>query len=143
MRYITSQTLFKSYYQSCHMYKLCLNSRDELLIIDLEKIAYFQANGNYTHLCYISGDTHLLTIGLTKVEEYIRKTWPIVSSSPFVRFGRSLIINQRYLSEISVLKQKLILSDNNGHSFSLNVPKPLLKEYKEKINEFYLNRHQN
>lgn len=122
------------------MYKLCLNSRDELLIIDLEKIAYFQANGNYTHLCYISGDTHLLTIGITKVEEYVRKTWPMATPSPFVRLGRSLIINQRYLSQISVLKQKLILSDNAGHSFSLSVPKPLLKEYKEKINDFYLNK---
>lgn len=125
------------------MYKLCLNSRDELLIIDLEKIAYFQANGNYTHLCYISGDTHLLTIGLTKVEEYLRKTWPKEAPSPFVRLGRSLIINQRFLCEIGVLKQKLILSDNDGHSYTLNVPKPLLREYKEKINEFYLNKHLN
>lgn len=125
------------------MYKLCLNSRDELLIIDLEKIAYFQANGNYTHLCYISGDTHLLTIGLTKVEEYLRKTWPKETPSPFVRLGRSLIINQRFLCEIGVLKQKLILSDNDGHSYTLNVPKPLLREYKEKINEFYLNKHLN
>lgn len=125
------------------MYKLCINSRDDLLIIDLEKIAYFQANGNYTHLCYISGDTHLLTIGLTKVEESVRKTWPMATPSPFVRLGRSLIINQRYLSQISVLKQKLILSDNNGHTFSLGVPKPLLKEYKEKINDFYLNKPRN
>lgn len=125
------------------MYKLCLNSRDELLIIDLEKIAYFQANGNYTHLCYISGDTHLLTIGLTKVEEYLRKTWPKETPSPFVRLGRSLIINQRYLCEIGVLKQKLILSDNDGHSYTLSVPKPLLKEYKQKINDFYLNNHHN
>ncbi|OKY98576.1 MAG: hypothetical protein BHV67_05510 [Bacteroidales bacterium 43_36] len=120
------------------MYKLCLNSRDELLIIDLEKVAFFQANGNYTALNYISGDTHLLTTGLSKVEEYIRMTWPKDNPSPFVRLGRSLIINQSFLSGISVLKQKLTLSDRNGHSYSLSVPKPLLKEYKERINEIYL-----
>ncbi len=119
------------------MYKLCLNSRDELLIIDLEKIAFFQANGNYTHLKYISGDTHLLTIGLSKLEEYIRKVWPINVSSPFVRLGRSLIINQKFLSGISTLKQKISLSDNEGHSYLLSVSKPLLKEYKEKINKVY------
>lgn len=124
------------------MYKLCLNSRDELIIINLVKIAFFQANGNYTHLCYIDGETHLLTIGLSKVEEFIRKTWPKVMPSPFVRLGRSLIINQTFLSEISVLRQKLTLSDNEGHSYSLSVPKPLLKEYKEKINDFYLSRSQ-
>jgi len=123
------------------MYKLCLNSRDELLIIDLEKIAFFQANGNYTHLNYIGGETHLLTVGLSKVEEYIRITWPKVKPSPFVRLGRSLIINQSFLSEISVLKQRLILSDCESHSYSLNVPKPLLKSYKENINEMYMKRN--
>lgn len=119
------------------MYKLCLNSRDELLIIDLQKIAFFQANGNYTHFNYISGDTHLVTLGLSKVEEYIRLSWPKDVPSPFIRLGRSLIINQSFLTEISVLKQKVTLSDNNGHSYSLNVPKPLIKEYKEKIKNLH------
>lgn len=119
------------------MYKLCLNSRDELLIIDLQKIAFFQANGNYTHLNYISGDSHLVTLGLSKVEEYLRMSWPKDVPSPFVRLGRSLIINQSFLSEISILKQKVTLSDNNGKSYSLNVPKPLIKEYKEKVNQLY------
>ncbi len=123
------------------MYKLCLNSRDELLIIDLEKIAFFKANGNYTHMNYILGETHLLTIGLSKVEEFIRMTWPKSTPSPFVRLGRSLIINQSFLSEISVLKQRIVLSDKCEHSYSLSVPKPLLKEYKERINEFYRTRY--
>lgn len=122
------------------MYKLCLNSRDELLIINLEKIAFFQANGNYTHLNYIEGETHLLTIGLSKVEDFIRKSWPKGKPSPFIRLGRSLIINQTFLSEISVLKQKVVLSDCGAHTYSLSVPKPLLKEYKEKINELYMNK---
>lgn len=119
------------------MYKLCLNSRDELLIIDLQKIAFFQANGNYTHFNYISGDTHLVTLGLSKVEQYIRMSWPKDVPSPFVRLGRSLIINQTYLAEINVLKQRITLSDNNGHSYSLTVPKPLIKDYKENINRLF------
>lgn len=122
------------------MYRLCLNSRDELLIIDMQKIAFFQANGNYTHFNYISGDTHLVTLGLSKVEEYIKMSWPKDVPSPFVRLGRSLIINQTFLSEISVLKQKVTLSDNNGHSYSLSVPKPLIKEYKEKIKNLHLKK---
>lgn len=122
------------------MYKLCINARDELLIIDLEKIAFFQANGNYTHLNYILGETHLLTIGLSKVEDLIRITWPKEKPSPFIRLGRSLIINQNYLSEINVLKQKITLSDRGEHSYALSVPKPLLKEYKEKINEMYVKK---
>jgi DNA-binding LytR/AlgR family response regulator len=119
------------------MYKLCLNSRDELLIINLDDIAYLQANGNYTQLKYIGGEERLITIGISKVEDFIRQIWPRDRRSPFIRLGRSLIINQRFLAGISVLKQKVILSDNTGHSYALTVPKPLLKEYKERINEFY------
>lgn len=122
------------------MYKLCLNSRDELLIIDLQKIAFFKANGNYTHFQYISGGVHLVTLGLSKVEEYIRASWPKDVPSPFVRLGRSLIINQTFLSGISVLKQKVTLSDNDGHTYSLNVPKPLIKTYKEQITNLYLRK---
>lgn len=118
--------------------KLCLNSRDELLIIELDKTAYFQANGNYTQLKYIGGGGHLLSIGLTKVEEYIRAAWPKDIPSPFIRLGRSLIINQTYLIEISITKQKVFLSDHSEAVYPLAVPKPLLKEYKEKINELYL-----
>lgn len=125
------------------MHKICLNSRDELLIINLDKIAFFQANGNYTHMNYIEGEKHLLTIGLSKVEEFIRKSWQKGSHSPFIRLGRSLIINQVFLSEISVLKQKVVLSDCGTHFYSLSVPKPLLKEYKEKINELYVNQISN
>ncbi|MDE7413644.1 MAG: LytTR family transcriptional regulator DNA-binding domain-containing protein [Muribaculaceae bacterium] len=119
------------------MYKLCLNSRDELLVIDLQKIAFFQANGNYTQMNYISGENRLLTLGLTKIEEVIRISWPKGTPSPFVRLGRSLIVNQNYLSEISVLRQRLVLSDWSGNSHSLTVPKPLLKNYKEHIYKEY------
>ena len=125
------------------MYKLCLSSRDELLIIQLDKTAFFQANGNYTHLNYIGGESHLITLGLSKLEEYIRMAWPKDCPSPCVRLGRSLVINQTFLSRISVLNQKLTLSDCSGHSYVLKVPKPLLKEYKEKISKEYKSRIQN
>lgn len=119
------------------MLKLCLNSRDELVIINLEKVACFKANGNYTSLHYISKETRLLSIGLTKTEELIRRVWPADRQSPFIRLGRSLIINQSYLSEINLIKQHLGLSDCEGNKIYIKVPKPLLKEYKEKIKDLY------
>lgn len=124
------------------MYKLCLNTRDELLIIDLSKIAYFQANGNYTALQYIGGIKQLITIGISKVEEAIRITWPRETPSPFVRLGRSLIINQSFLTGISLAKQKITLSDFDKNSCSVTVPKPVLKEYKMRIHYFYLRRQE-
>lgn len=123
------------------MYKLCLNTRDELLIIDLAKIAFFQANGNYTHMQYIKGETHLLTIGISKVEEFIRQVWPADQPSPFIRLGRSLLINQTYLTEINILKQRITLSDRETNSYTLAVPKPLLKQYKELIYDNFKKTH--
>ena len=123
------------------MYKLCINTRDELLIINLAKIAFFQANGNYTHMQYIKGETHLLTIGISKVEEFIRQVWPAGQPSTFIRLGRSLLINQTYLTEINILKQRITLSDRETNSYTLSVPKPLLKQYKELIYDNFKKTH--
>lgn len=113
------------------MAKICLNTRDEMLIIDLDKIAFFQANGNYTELTYIEGQKLMLSLGLSKVEEYIKKILPVDRPSPFIRLGRSLIINQRFLYSINTLKQKLILSDCANHTYILSISKNLLRTYKE------------
>lgn len=117
------------------MAKICLNTRDDMLFIDLDKMAFAQANGNYTELTYISGQKQMITTGLSKIEDFIRASFTKGSPSPFVRMGRSLIINQTYLYAINILRQKLVLSDFNGHAYSISVPKQLLKEYKKVMAE--------
>ncbi|MCM1021944.1 MAG: LytTR family transcriptional regulator [Muribaculum sp.] len=119
------------------MSKLCLNSRDELLFVDLNKIAFFRANGNYTNITYIEGQQQMLTMGLSKVEQVLRTALPQGKPSPFLRLGRSLIINQTYLYSISVVRQRLTLSDFRGHTLALAVPKQLLRDYKDKIASLY------
>ena len=72
-------------------------------------------------------DTFFLTgtdeHGLTKLEEILRNARPADGPARFVRLGRSLIINQTYLTAVKVLQQKLILSDCEGHLHVLTVPK--------------------
>ncbi len=113
------------------MYKLCLNSRDELIIIDLQKLACMQASGNYTQVLYIGAKGPLVGIGLSKLEEYIKLAWPADRPSPMIRLGRSLIINQSYVTQVNILSQKLVLSDCEGHVITLEAPKPILKQYKD------------
>ena len=115
------------------MLKLCLNSRDEMYILDLEKVAYMAANGNYSRIVYIEGMQVMATMGISKMEEMIKKVIPADGKSPFVRLGRSLMINQNYLSHINILKQRITLSDNQTHSNKKEVPKALLKAYKDLI----------
>lgn len=112
---------------------LCLNSRDELLLVEIEKIAFLQADGNYTRLTYIGSRQINLTMNISGVEKLIAKAVPKDAPGSFIRLGRSLIINQAYLSSISVAKQRVVLSDNAEHTYSLPVPKDTLKEYKRAV----------
>lgn len=113
------------------MNRLCLNSRDELIVIRLDQVAYLESNGNYSNVVMISGTKIMLTFGLGKMEQYIANSFRETGRSYFVRLGRKFIINQRYLFRISVPQQRLVLSDMAGHSYSLSVPKTLLRNYKE------------
>lgn len=113
--------------------KLCINSRDELFVLDLDKVAYLQASGNYSRIVYIGGMQTMITLGLSRMEEMIKMVVPKDRRSPFVRLGRSLLVNQSYLVNINLLKQRLTLSDNQGHTHTLDVPKTLLKAYKDLI----------
>lgn len=112
------------------MSKICLNTRDELMVIDLDQLAYLESDGNYTNMQMISGQKSLLSLGIGKLE-MVLKTAGTGAANMFIRLGRKLIINQKYVFQISVPRQKLVLSDMQGHIYSLSVPKPLLKDYKE------------
>ena len=119
------------------MRKVLFNSRDELISIDLEKVACIKANGNYSTLYYISQREVMLSFGISKVYELILNAH--LTESQFVRIGRSLIINQAYLERIDVLKQQIILADGTvifdgkekrSNEIRVSVPKNLLKAYK-------------
>ena len=125
------------------MLKLCINSRDELFVLDLDKVAYIQASGNYSRIVYIGGMQMMITLGLSKLEGMIKMIVPKDRRSPLVRLGRSLLVNQTYLTHINVLKQRLTLSDNQEHSYVLDVPKALLKAYKDLIRKSFAERIKN
>lgn len=122
---------------------MCINSRDELFVLDLDKVAYIQASGNYSRIVYIGGMQMMITLGLSKLEGMIKMIVPKDRRSPFVRLGRSLLVNQTYLTHINVLKQRLTLSDNQEHSYVLDVPKTLLKAYKDLIRKSFAERIKN
>ena len=118
---------------------ICINTRDELNLIDLDMVACIKANGNYSNIMYMDGNKIMVSVGLSQFETIIkdainRKQIP----NTFVRLGRSVIVNNRYLSQINILKQKLTLSDRSTHAYQLTVPKNLLKSYKDLIRKSYV-----
>ena len=110
--------------------KVYINLRDELIVIDTEMVAYVNANSNYSDIYFIKGGKKTLSMTISKVESLLKQSYSNISDYPFVRIGRSLLINQKYLVHIDLLKEKLLLSDYDGHSHLLTVSKFSLKKYK-------------
>ena len=122
------------------MKKICLNNRDEMIMLFVDNIAYIMADGNYTKICYIGGMTTVLSFGISKVETLVSASYADGEVSPFVRLGRSVIINQWFLYDINVLKQYLVLSDCMKNTITLKLPKPLLKKYKDLVSKSTIRR---
>lgn len=124
------------------MKKICLNNRDEMIMLFVDNIAYIMADGNYTKICYIGGMTTVLSFGISRVETLVSASYADGEVSPFVRLGRSVIINQWFLYDINVLKQHLVLSDCMKNTITLKLPKPLLKKYKDLVSKSTIKKNE-
>ena len=124
------------------MKKICLNNRDEMIMLFVDNIAYIMADGNYTKICFIGGMTTVLSFGISKVETLVSASYADGEVSPFVRLGRSVIINQWFLYDINVLKQHLVLSDCMKNTITLKLPKPLLKKYKDLVSKSTIKKNE-
>ncbi|MBQ4420386.1 MAG: hypothetical protein II878_02440 [Bacteroidales bacterium] len=115
--------------------KINLKTRDEISVIDLDKVAYLQAEGNYTRIVYIQGYEIVLGFGLSKIELIFKQTIKEENYKRlFIRFGRSLILSKNFLTKIDLLKSRVTISDYGQHTYTLDVPKIVAKTYKNNIN---------
>ncbi|MBO7489663.1 MAG: LytTR family transcriptional regulator DNA-binding domain-containing protein [Bacteroidales bacterium] len=108
-----------------------MNTRDEVTILDTNRIMYFQADGNYTRFRFADGRETMASYSLSKMEAILASATSKVKTVTYYRLGRSLIINQSYLFHVNTLKQKLVLAGENGYVCQLDVPKATLKAYKD------------
>lgn len=113
-----------------------------MIMLFVDNIAYIMADGNYTKICYIGGMTTVLSFGISKVETLVSASYADGEVCPFVRLGRSVIINQWFLYDINVLKQHLVLSDCMKNTITLKLPKPLLKKYKDLVSKSTIKKNE-
>ena len=107
------------------MLKVFINSRTEFSVINLDKVVYLKADGNYTDFYFNDRKTkiHLSTLSsfLTDIEmAYAESNTP----SPFFRMGRSYIVNTDYLASVNILKGVL--------AFESEIIKPI-KSYQSNL----------
>ncbi len=114
---------------------LYLNSRDELLRMDISKIVYFEADGNYTNIMLCNGLKGVFSVNLAKMQQMLTERLK-EQASIFVRVGKKYIINHMYVCRINLPQQKLSLSDGDNFSFQLDISREALK----KLRELYLTK---
>ena len=112
------------------------NTRDEMLRVDLRKVLYFKADRNYTDVYFVNGVHVTLPTGLMSIEQMLENDKLRGRTMPFVRLGRSLIVNISYILHINVLKQELTLSDMTMPGCQrITVAKEALRKLKELYNK--------
>lgn len=112
--------------------KILFNSRDELLRMDISKIVYFEADGNYTHIVSLNKLKSTIAASLSKTEEVLT-TQLGDQARQFMRVGKRFIVNYRYVYSVNVAKQYLLLSDQKHFAYQLPVSKDALRRMKELI----------
>lgn len=108
------------------------NSRDCLIRLDISKIAYFEGDGNYTHIVTSNKLKGCLSMNLAHIEEALAKQLG-EHANRFMRIGKRYIVNMGYIFMVDMQKQKLILSDNDSFIEHLSISKEALKSVKEII----------
>lgn len=113
-----------------HQEIMVFNSRDELLRIDLHKIVFFKADGNYTDIYLANRLQCKVGMNLAQMQKALADRLG-EKAQIFARIGKSHIVNMNYVFQINVLKQRLLLSDLSSFNFPIEVSRDALKRLKE------------
>lgn len=78
----------------------------EMVRVRTTEIVYVSADGNYSDVMLTNGRSRKMTFQLHYFEEIFKQ----LQDNTFVRVGRSLIVNKRYVFVIDLKRQMLMLT---------------------------------
>lgn len=111
---------------------LYFNTRDELVRVDLRRVGYFKADRNYTDVFFLNGYHVTLPTSMAAIEQMLEDVRTRGRIVPFVRIGRSVIVNLSHIIHINVLRQELTISDMHAAGvLKVEVQKDALRKLKE------------
>ncbi len=106
---------------------LKISTASELVRVQTDDIVFVQADGNYSDLYLFNGKPHKMTFKLKFFDEAFSQ----LSNNTFVRVGKSLIVNKKYIYVINLMTQDLLLSGSRlSVDFKLRASREALKELK-------------
>lgn len=96
----------------------------------MARVAYFEADSNYCHVVFINGASATILTSLVNIETLLSERLK-ENASVFIRIGKKYIVNRRFIFQINVARQKLILTDFVNPSVKeLTVSKEALRNLK-------------
>lgn len=115
-----------------HNYVILTNS-NVLVRVIASDIIYISSDGSYSTMVLIDGRKHMFSFNLSSFEKQLEAQLGL-ESQIFIRLGKSLIINSKYIYSINVPAQELILSCSSiPGEFILNASRDALKSLKSMI----------
>ena len=108
---------------------LYFNSRDEVLRINIDNVVFFEGDGGYTNIVSVNKLRSCVGMNLRTMEEALAKQLG-EDSKMFLRIGKRFIINRKYIYQVKVIKQPLILSDQSSFCFQLSASREALRKLK-------------
>ena len=111
--------------------RLCLLAHDELFIIDLQRVLYFEADDHYAHVYYASGTHFMVPYGLSKIETELAQKGG--EAETLQRMGRKYIVNISRIFRVNTITENISLSDDQGGSTVLHIPKNVLRALLDSI----------
>lgn len=108
---------------------LTITNANELIRIPAESLVYVSSDGNYSDMGTRDGHKHTVTVQLGAIEDLIHHQFH-TDGNLFVRIGKSLIVNMRFVHYINPAKKQIVLSDSHTFKFSLEASKEALRELK-------------
>ena len=112
--------------------RVYFNSRDKLIRLDVQKIVYFEGDGNYTYIVTANKHKLCITLNLAHTEGALAAQLG-ENARQFMRIGKRFIINMNYIYQIDIQKQTLMLSDCERFLFQMPVSKEALKAVKDLV----------
>jgi DNA-binding LytR/AlgR family response regulator len=107
---------------------LRISTSTELVRVATDEIVFVRADGNYSDLVLTNGKSRSMTFQLHFFDEVFQQ----LKNNMFVRVGRSLIVNKRYIHVINLTEQLLVFSGQQitGELKPLRVSREALKQLK-------------
>ena len=112
--------------------RIYFNSRDKLIRLDVEKIVYFEGDGNYTYIVTANKQKVCVTLNLAHTEDALASQLG-GNAMQFMRIGKRFIVNMNYIYQVDIQRQLLMLSDCDHFVFQMPVSKEALKAVKELV----------